>query len=190
MEELKGLVEKIPDASSEDLIKTIPRMMELVKEVGFLQVVKDEDLKDFIEDMREKMGDIDIEALVPLSKVVMPTLIEGMSELLANSEEAQEEMADMEDVTVEVSIPSIDMYLYMTIIDGKFDGGEGKLPDAELKLGMKKNAFLNLLQNQGDLVSSYMSGDVTLEGPLNKAMTLQSLFEILSDEYDFDLGLM
>ena len=136
------------------------------------------------------MGDIDIEVLVPLSKIVMPTLIEGMSELLANSEEAQEEMEDMEDVSVEISVPTIDMYLNMSIKDGKFTGGEGKLPDAELKLGMKKSAFLNLLQNEGDLVSAYMGGDVTLEGPLNKAMSLQSLFEILSDEYDFDLGIM
>jgi len=190
MEELKGLVEKIPDASPEQLVEDIPKMMALVKEVGFLQVVQDEDLKDFIEDMREKMGDIDIEALVPLSKIVMPTLIEGMSELLANSEEAQEELEDMEDVSVEVAIPSIDMYIFMKIVDGKFTGGEGALPDAELKLGMKKSAFLSMLQGEGDLVSAYMSGDVTLEGPLNKAMTLQSLMEILSDEYDFDLGIM
>jgi len=190
MEELKALVEKIPDASSAELIEDIPKMMALVKEVGFLAVVQDEDLKDFIEEMREKMGDIDIDSLVPLAKVVMPTLIEGMAELLANSEEALEEMADMEEVSVEVSVPSIDMYLNMSIVDGKFIGGEGKLPDAELKLGMQKSAFLALLQNEGDLVSAYMSGTVTLEGPLNKAMSLQSLFEILSDEYDFDLGLM
>ena len=190
MEELKKLAESLPDASADEIVKQVPKLMELVKQIGFLQVVQDEDLKDLIPDMREKMGDVDVEALIPLSKIVMPTLIEGMTELIQNSEEAQEELEDMEDISVEVSIPEIDLYLHMTITDGKFDGGEGKLPDAELKLGMKKMAFLNMLKGEGDLVSSYMAGEVSLEGPLNKAMTLQSLMEILSDEFDFDLGIM
>ena len=190
MEELKKLGEALPDMSTDDILEKVPRVMELVKEIGFLEIVQDEDLKDLIPDMREKMGDIDLDKLVPLAKTMMPMMIEGMTELLMKSEEAQEELEDMEDVTVEVSIPEIDLYLHMTILDGKFDGGEGKLPDAELKLGMKKTAFLKMVTGEGDLVTSYMSGEVTLEGPLNKAMTLQSLMEILADEFDFDLGIM
>jgi len=189
MEELKSLVKGLEEADANKLVEDIPKIMGLVKQVGFLQVVQDEDLKDFIEELREKMGDIDVEALIPLAKLVMPTLFEGMQELLTNSEEAKEEMAEMEDITLEIAVPEIDFYMNIQIKDGSFSGGEGKLPDAELKVGVKRDVFLNLVKGEGDLVSAYMAGGMTLEGPLNKAMILQSLFEIMSDEYEFDVGI-
>ena len=78
----------------------------------------------------------------------------------------------------------------MIIEGGKFRGGADKIDNVELMVDMKKDSFLNLMKGESDLISLYMAGGFTMEGPIQKAMQLQSLFEIISDEYDFDLGIM
>ncbi|MHA1148288.1 MAG: SCP2 sterol-binding domain-containing protein [Promethearchaeota archaeon] len=189
MEELRKLIEGLADADEEGVIRDIPLIMDKIKEVGFLKVVQDEDLRDFLPEMREKMGDIDPEKLVPLAEVVMPTLFDGLGELIEASEEAKEELEDMEDMTVQISVPDLDIYLFVKLEDGKFSAGNGKLDNAELRLSMDKATFIEQMKGEGDLVSSYMSGAVTLEGPLNKAMAMNTLFEVISDEYEIDLGI-
>ena len=134
------------------------------------------------------MGEIDPEKLVPLAEVVMPTLFDGLAELIDASEEAQEELEDMDDMTVQVAVPDIDVYMFVKLEDGKFSAGNGKI-EAELKLTMDKATFVEQMKGEGDLVSSYMSGAVSLEGPLNKAMALNTLFEVIADEYDLDIGI-
>ena len=59
--------------------------MEKIKEIGYVQVMTDPNLKDLIPKMREQMASIDIEELIPLANVVIQTLFEGMSILIENS---------------------------------------------------------------------------------------------------------
>ncbi|MFX0139643.1 MAG: hypothetical protein ACFFDN_38745 [Candidatus Hodarchaeota archaeon] len=59
--------------------------MEKIKEIGYIEVMTDPNLKDLIPKMREQMASIDIEELVPLANVVIQTLFEGMSILIENS---------------------------------------------------------------------------------------------------------
>jgi putative sterol carrier protein len=188
MEELKEMLNGLKDAADDKVIADIPKMMEIVKKEGFVKVVQDEDLKDFLPDIQERMGTIDLEKLVPLAKVLMPAFFEGMTELVENSEEAKEELEDMEDMRLLISVPELDVHMFMIIEEGKFKGGAEKIDNPELKIEVKKDTFLNLMRSETDIVSAYMSGGVSMEGPLNKAMQLQSLFEAIADEYDFDIG--
>lgn len=189
MEELRDMISSLEAADADKLIEDVPKIMEKIKEIGFLKVVQDDELKSFLPDLREKMADIDIEKLVPLAKVVMPSLFEGMGELFENSEEAKEELENMDDMSVQVAVPDLDVYMYVIVKGGKFTAGNGTIDNPELTLTMNKEAFIEQMQGKGSLVNAYMAGQVSLEGPINKAMALNTLFEVLADEYDMDIGL-
>ncbi len=189
MEELREMVKRIGESSTDELVEMVPKMMDLVKEVGFLKMVQDDDLKSLIPDLREKMGDIEVDKLLPLAGVVLPAIFGGLSELIEGSEEAKEQVADMEDMKVQLAVPDLDVYLYVTLLGGKFAAGTGKIDDAELTLTMDKTSFIETMQGKGNLVNSYLAGNVSLEGPVNKAMALNGLLEVISDEYDLELGL-
>jgi putative sterol carrier protein len=188
MEELKQMLEGLQGADDDTVLGNIKKMMDIIKEVGFVKVVEDDDLKDFLPDIQERMSTIDLEKLVPLATVIMPGFFEGMTELVENSEEAKEELEDMEDMRLLISVPELDVHMFMIIEGGKFTGGAEKIDNPELKIEVQKDTFLNLMRSETDLVSAYMAGGMTMEGPLNKAMQLQSLFEVIADEYDMDIG--
>ena len=189
MEELKELVKGLEDADADKLIELVPQIMDKVKEVGFVQVVQDDELKDFLPNLREKMGEIDIEQLVPLAKVFLPSIFGGLQELIENSTDAKEELANMENMRLQVAVPDLDVYIFMIIEDGKLTAGDGQIDDPELKLTMDKAAFIEQMQGKGNLVNAYMGGQVQLEGPIQKAMAMNTLFEVIADEYDMDIGL-
>ena len=188
MEELKKMLESLDGADTAKIIEDVPKIMEKIKEIGFVKVVGDEVLKDFLPDIRDRIADVNIEELVPLAKVIMPAFFEGMTELVENSDEAKEEIEEMEDMRLQILVPDLDVHMFMIIEEGKFTGGSGKIDNPELKITLEKETFLNLMKGDVDMVSAYMSGGMSMEGPLNKAMALQSLFDIIADEYDMDVG--
>ena len=188
MEDIRALVRGLEDADADKLVNDIPIIMQKIKGVGFVEVVRDDELKDFLPIMRERMGDVDVDKLIPVAKVLMPTFFEGLADLIDASEEAKEELEDMEDMSIQLSVPDIDVYLYMVLKDKKFTAGIGKIDDAELRLTMNKEVFLEQMKGEGSLVNAYMAGAVSLEGPLNKAMAMNTLFEVIADEYDLDIG--
>jgi len=190
MEELKTMVEALEEADIEQLIEDIPKVMEKVKSIGFVKVLEDEELKDFMEVMLDKMKTVDVEKLVPLANVIMPSFFEGMEDLIENSEEAKEELEDMEDMRLQISIPELDVYMFMIIEGGKIKAGSGKIDDPEATLSIDKKTFLELIKGSKDLMSGYMSGGMSYDGQLNKALALNTLFEIITDEYELDLGFM
>ena len=189
MEELKEIVKTLEGADVETLKDLTPKIMEKIKEVGYVEVMTDPNLKDLIPKMREKMASIDIEELVPLANVVIPTLFEGMSILIENSEEAKEELEDMDDIKINLTVPELDTSIFIKIEGGKFKAGSGLVEEPDLTILIGKEAFIKLLQGQSDMMSAYMAGEIKLEGDMVKVMALGSLFEIFADEYGIDIGI-
>ncbi|MHA1380069.1 MAG: SCP2 sterol-binding domain-containing protein [Candidatus Helarchaeota archaeon] len=189
MEELRNMVKGLEGADAAKLKEDIPKIMAKIKEIGFVEVVKDEELKDFMPKMREQMANVDLDELVPLAKVVMPTFFEGMQELIEASEEAKEELEDIDDMSMMMQVPELDVYMYMKIIDGKFSAGAEKIDDADLTITINKDTFLKQMQGEGDMMSAYMSGEIKMEGEMAKAMALRPLIEVLADEYGIEMGM-
>lgn len=188
MEELKEMINSLEGADVDTLKDLIPKIIEKIKEIGFVAVMKDQDLKEFMPKMREQMANVDIEELVPLANVVMPTFFEGMTELIENSEEAKEELGDMDDMKIMMTVPDLDIAMFMQIEGGKFKAGSGQVDEPDLTISINKETFLKQMQGQSDMMSAYMSGDIKMEGEMAKAMALRPLLEILSDEYGMDIG--
>lgn len=188
MEELKEMVKSLEGADVETLKELTPKIMVKIKEVGYVEVMTDPDLKDFIPKMREQMANIDIEELVPLANVVIPTLFEGMSVLIENSEEAKEELEDMDDMKINMTVPELDTSIYIQVEGGKFKAGSGLVEEPDLTVLIGKETFVKLLQGQSDMMSAYMAGDIKLEGEMAKVMALRPLFGIFADEYGIEVG--
>ncbi len=188
MEDLKKMLKDLEGADAAKLLEVIPKVMSKIKEIGFVEVVKNEDLKDFMPAIREQMANVDVEQLIPLASVVMPTFFEGMAELIENSEEAKEELEDMDDMKMQMSVPDLDVHMYMVVKDTKFSAGTGKVEDPDLVVEINKDTFLKQMQGESDMMSAYMSGDIKLVGEIAKIMALRPLFEILGEEYGIDMG--
>ena len=189
MEDLKNMVKGLEGADAAKLKEDIPKIMDKIKEVGFVKVAQDDELKDFMPKLRDQMANVDIDELVPLAKVVMPTLFDGMQQLIDASEEAKEELEDLDDMAMLMQVPDLDVYMYMRIVDGKFTAGTEKIDDADLTITINKETFLKQMQGEGDMMSAYMSGEIKMEGEMAKAMALRPLLEVLADEYGMDLGM-
>ena len=53
MEELRAMVKSFEVVDADQIAAEIPKVMNKVKEVGFLKVIKDDELKDFLPEMRD-----------------------------------------------------------------------------------------------------------------------------------------
>ncbi len=191
-EKLREMVRSFEVVDSDKLLEEIPKVMKKVKEVSFLKVVQDDELKDFLPDMKKKMVEIDmakldLEKLKPLANIVLPFLFESFAELVESSDEIKVECEKVEDMSIQVGVPDMDIYMHVIIEGGKFRGGMGKIDNPELSMSMNKNSVIEQMQGKGNLVSSYLAGNILLEGKINKAMALYSIVELIADVYDIDL---
>ena len=188
MDEIREFTKEMSTMDAAQLQEALPAILEKVREVGFTVLVKDPEAKELIPNIREKiktMESSDLEALMP---IVLPVLLEGMTELISASENAKDELEDMDNLTINLVVPEF-MTIAITVQDGVFKAetaSEGSEPD--LKIEMDKEVWFKLVKGEMDPVSGYMSGDLHMIGEITKAMQLRGLFELLSDEYDFDIG--
>ncbi|MHA1310392.1 MAG: SCP2 sterol-binding domain-containing protein [Candidatus Helarchaeota archaeon] len=187
LDEYKSLIKDLEEGLSKDKIL---KVIDMTEKVGFLNIVKDDDLKDFLPSMREKIADLSSDDLKEIIPKFLPVMFKGMQELLEASEEAQEELEDIDDMAIVISVPDMNVNIYMKIEEGKFSAGEGDIEDASLKIKMDESTFMKMATGDLDAMQAYMSGEIQLEGDMTKAMAIRPLLDVLADEYDFDLGLM
>ncbi|MHA1230657.1 MAG: SCP2 sterol-binding domain-containing protein [Candidatus Helarchaeota archaeon] len=187
IDEYKKLVKELEEDFSKDKIMKI---IEMTPQVGFVNIIKDEELKEFMTSIRDKLAEISVDDLKEIIPKFTGILFSGMKELLDASEEAQEELEDMEDMSLVISVPDMNLGIYIKIEDGKLDAGEGELEEADLKIKMGQDTFMKMVSGDIDAMQAYMSGEIQLEGDMTKAMAIRPLFDILADEYDFEIGLM
>ncbi|MHC1592202.1 MAG: SCP2 sterol-binding domain-containing protein [Candidatus Helarchaeales archaeon] len=185
MDEIKAMVEKIKDMPKDELVKEIPNIIEKAKAVGFLQVAKE--VPDMAEVIRSKMAEFDVDEAIELIKKFMPVMFDAMKEFAEQNEDIQEELEDTEDVAISMVVEDGDFAMTFIVKDGKFDYKLEQVPDADLVMKMPKEVMANLMAGEGDPMQAYMSGDIKAEGNLAKAMALRSIFEIMGDEFGFNL---
>ncbi len=189
MEEIRKFAKGMLSMDIAELKKTLPAALDKIRKVGFVKLVKDAEAKELIPNIREKiktMESTDLESLMPL---VLPIMLEGMTELINASGDAKDELEDIEDLTINIVVPDF-MTLAIVIKDCAFTAQTTPGQEPDLTIEMDKEAWFKLVRGEADPISSYMAGDLHMTGEMTKAMQLRGLFDILSDEYDFDIGSM
>lgn len=185
MDEIKAFLEKMNDMSKEEIIKGIPVILEKAKAVGFEKVAKE--LPDVNEIIRAKMAEFDVDEGLGLMKQFMPIMFDAMKEFAENNEDLQEELEDQEDTSISMVVEDGDFAMTFIIKDGKFDYKMAEVEGADLVMKMTKEIMQGMMSGEGDPMQAYMSGEIKAEGNLAKAMALRSLFEIMGDEFGFNI---
>jgi len=93
----------------------------------------------------------------------------------------------MDDMTIHLVVPDF-VTIAISVHEGVFKADTSSEAEPDLKIDMEKEVWFKLMKGEADPVSSYMAGDLHMTGEIQKAMQLRGLFEILSDEYDFDMS--
>jgi len=112
----------------------------------------------------------------------VPLFLKIMSEFINLNPEAQEEIEDAE---LKIALKFSDVGdFYITIEDNKMSVSEQPFEgDATLELIMPLSTMTNVMFD-GDAVSAYMAGQITVNGDLSQAMLFQSIMELLIEKIE------
>ncbi|MHA1730980.1 MAG: SCP2 sterol-binding domain-containing protein [Promethearchaeota archaeon] len=73
---------------------------------------------------------------------------------------------------------------WLSIKDGKFEGGVGTKEDADVTLEMGSDVGAGIFSGEVDATSAYMSGDLKVIGPLPDAVKFRTLTEMVREEIE------
>ncbi len=185
MDEIKAFVDKAEGMSKDELVKAFPDIIEKAKAVGFAKVAKE--VPNINEVIRSKMAEFEVDEAINLMKQFMPVLFDAMKELVEGNEDIQDELEDIEDTSVSMVVEETDFAMTFIVAEGKLDVKMEQVPDVDLVLKLSKEAMKGIMAGESDPIQAYMSGEVKAEGNLTKAMALRSIFEVLGDEFGFEM---
>jgi len=80
LDEIREFTKGIESMDIAQMQEALPTILEKIKEVGFLKLVKDSEAKELMPSIREKikiMEPSDLETMMPL---VLPVILDGMTE--------------------------------------------------------------------------------------------------------------
>lgn len=117
----------------------------------------------------------------PNDPSIMASFMKILTAFVNNNSEAQEEIEGM-NLKLQLTLTDDKSYL-IVIKDGKMNWSEGTADDATVKIEMPLTIGTNLLK-EGDAVSAYMAGEITVEGNLQEAMTFQEIIQIFIESVE------
>lgn len=185
MDEIKAFVDKAEGMSKDELIKAFPVIIEKAKQVGFAKVVKE--VPTINEVIRSRMKDFEVDEAIDLMKQFLPVMFDAMKELVEGNEDVQDELEDIEDTSVTMIVEDASFAMTIIIEEGKLDVKMEEVPDVDLVLKLSKDAMKGIMSGESDAMQAYMSGEVKAEGNLTKAMALRSIFEVIGEEFGFEM---
>ena len=139
------------------------------------------ELKELIEKYQGKLEDEE------LSWEEMPEAIDLLIKFANQNEEFEFEF-EMDTITwqFEITDKPEEQWMWVSVDEGKFDGGQGKAPK-EVDLTFKCDAELaaNMVAGAVDSNAAYMKGDLKLDGPIPKGVKFQTVLALFKDELEF-----
>ena len=166
-----------------DLEQMITFMGVMENALDMLEIVKKDELKSIIpiDTMKEllqayKGGS---EAIKPEH---VPQFLNIMAAFINLNPEAQEEIEDA-DLKIALKFQDVGDF-YITIENNKMSVSEQSFNgDASLELIMPLSTMTDVMFD-GDAVSAYMAGNITVNGDLSQAMLFQSIMEMLIEKIE------
>ncbi|MCP4762459.1 MAG: hypothetical protein GY870_11815 [archaeon] len=113
----------------------------------------------------------------------VPMFLKVLATFVNLNPEAQEEIEDTNYV-IKMSVDNIADY-NIKIADGVMTYSKESLGEPSMTFKMDVNTVGELISD-GDAVSAFMAGKITVDGELNKAMEFQTLMEMLMNYIDID----
>ena len=189
MEEFKKLYDEAQKMSKEELVKdALPRLVGLLdkaKEIGFSKVLNEfPDINDFLQ---SKLREFEPEEAINIIKELIPIIYNTVVDFVAQSEEIQDELEDVEDTSIAMALEDGDFAMTIAIKAGEFKYEMGIMEGADVILKMDKETMQKFMSGEENPMSAFMSGAVKVEGNLGKVMALRPILEIVGEELGIDI---
>ena len=201
------IVEKVADTDPDVFFELMPTLLEKIDPIMAKaeKEIPDVDAKallDFVEqmnlgDLMGKMQEVDPSKAEELMPEVMPKMAEYMprimapmmtlmDKIIAADEEISEELEGAEDLAINIKMGDA-MSMGIQLKDGKFSIGTEDISDADMSVEIPTEVMINLMTGQGDPMSSFMGGDVKMDGDMSKAMGLMPLMTVFTEKFGLEL---
>ena len=108
--------------------------------------------------------------------------LEIFIEMCNKSEDIEEEVEDWDRV-FQIQMPGKDDF-YFTIKEGKFSWAKGTAEEPDITLEMESNTAAGIFSGEVDATSSYMSGELKIQGALPDAVKFRTLTELVREELE------
>ena len=105
---------------------------------------------------------------------------------ISEDEEVKDELEEVDDVSIEITVVEMDQSVTLQVIDQKLGLKLGAVPEPNLNVNIPISELGKLTSGDiSDLMQAYMAGDVKVSGDLTKAMALRGVIEYLTDKIGF-----
>jgi putative sterol carrier protein len=109
------------------------------------------------------------------------TLFNLYKEIIKEDEEIQEELEDMDEISIQNNYTDTDFKYWIKLGAGGFDVGEGEIDDPSVTMSADSNTWSGLGSGDIDATSAYMAGDLAIEGNLQDAMAYGEILDLIRD---------
>jgi len=109
------------------------------------------------------------------------TLFNLYKEIIKENEEIQEELEDMDEMTIQNNFTDIDFKYWIKLGAGNFDVGEGEADEPSVTMSADSNTWSGLGSGDIEATSAYMAGDLAIEGNLQDAMAYGEILDLFRD---------
>lgn len=120
----------------------------------------------------------------------LPKLFQLAKELCETDEEVQEAAEDAEDTTIQMIIEREEGNLnaFISVKDGKIDGGEGLVEDADITITVTKDAAGALAKrDRSALMEAFSAGQIKVEPmDVGRLQSLRAIIDAIRESLDVD----
>ena len=109
------------------------------------------------------------------------TLFNLYKEIIKEDEEIQEELEDLDEMTIQNNFTDIDFKYWIKLGAGNFDVSEGEADEPSVTMSADSNTWSGLGSGDIEATSAYMAGDLAIEGNLQDAMAYGEILDLFRD---------
>jgi len=109
------------------------------------------------------------------------TLFNLYKEIIKEDEEIQEELEDLDEMTIQNNFTDIDFKYWIKLGAGNFDVSEGEADEPSVTMSADSNTWSGLGSGEIEATSAYMAGDLAIEGNLQDAMAYGEILDLIRD---------
>ncbi len=163
------------------ILSQADRTFNIVEKAGFSNIFDNiKNASEFI-----TMGQELTPEITPLLPRINDMQVKAL-DAITEDEEVKDELEDVEDVSIVITIDEMDQSVTLLVEDHKLKLKLGAVPDPNLTINIPIGALGKLSSGDlSDMMSAYMAGDVKVQGDLTKAMALRGVIEYMTDKIGF-----
>ena len=181
MEDIRNFIKKPESIDQKEIFDIIAK----AKSIGFSDVLREN--HELTSIIQNKLSEFELDEGIEFIKVYLPLLFDSIIEFVNLTEEIQEELKGIEDLSLTLKLKNNDFVITLIIENGKLDYKLDLIEECDLLLTMDKDSMKKFIAAEKDPLVIAYKGDVTAEGNLRIIIKLRKFFEIIKREFGIEV---